>query len=154
MNVRLCGRPSFAYGGSRTGAQKAGIGYERRVQHHLYTFHHGGGKASEFFIPGLWLRSGDRYVQCDGLFIDIKNLLITIAEIKIRHTSRAYWQCERYAPFVRGAFGEHFRYRSVEIARYIHSNEKFPMRWSVIYDYSEIGEALADKVFPVWRLEV
>jgi hypothetical protein len=85
-----------------TGAQRAGIRYERKALKWL-------GKE----IPGLqgspWFRFHDeggntRFCQPDALFVDDKRLVIF--EVKVRLGEAAWWQLEHlYRPVIETAFG-------------------------------------------------
>jgi hypothetical protein len=83
-----------------TGAQRAGIRYERKARAFL---------AKEFgkdFTPSQWFQyetdSGVNWCQPDGL-LQINNLLVII-EVKVNFSSDAWWQLRKlYEPVVKAA---------------------------------------------------
>ncbi len=102
----------------RKGAAGAGLRYESKVQQSLM---------AEFpsFVPGPWICyresnfGPERWCQPDGLFFNLKRNSITIAEIKLKHTERAWWQLKKlYLPVVRKVFGNSWEYRLLEICRW------------------------------------
>lgn len=72
-------------------AQKLGIRYERRAHAHFAEAFPGR------YGAGQWIafrerRSGKvRYAQPDGLVVDYERGLLTLLEMKLRHTDRAWW---------------------------------------------------------------
>ena len=76
-----------------TPARQAGRRYEQQVHEHLLALYPTG------YIPGPWIRFSDKarkerfsWCQADGWLIDFRRGLITIIEVKVRHTPDAWWQ--------------------------------------------------------------
>lgn len=86
---------------AHTEAQKIGLRYERKVHDELAR------RYEASYGPSQWIsfkvgRGFDvRWAQPDGLLLNYEAGLITIIEVKIRHTERAWWQLrELYEPLV------------------------------------------------------
>jgi len=100
--VALNNKPGFTRRRQRlSGAKKAGLAYEKKVNARL------GEDYGDRYIPGVWFRftskdqPGARFAQPDGLVWDLSRGVITIVEIKIRHSYRAWWQLrELYEPIL------------------------------------------------------
>ena len=94
-------------------------------------------KLGDAFVPGPWFRFQSRAVagaqtqllwcQPDGLYFDFRLGRITIIEIKLRHTSDAWYQVRRlYQPVVQRVFGALWDYTVVEVARWFDPATPFP----------------------------
>jgi len=84
-----------------------GIRYERQAHQYLIK------KFGTGYAPGVWFRyleegaTKPRFCQTDGIWIDPKAGRIVIIEIKLRHTSVAWFQLnEQYYPIIRHLFPE------------------------------------------------
>lgn len=113
--------PSFACAKGKRGsaAQAHGNRYEKKVQRYL-TKHYPG-----TYIPSLWFRYSVHghphwnYCQPDGLLFDFNRNLITVVEIKLGHSLRAWKQIRTlYEPVVKRVFGPYWRYAACEVASY------------------------------------
>lgn len=113
-----------------TPVQKLGLGFERKVQQALYDRYPN-------YIPSPWLRfrersaarlgRGWRWCQPDGLFIDYDSGRLTLVEIKLRHTSNAWWQVRRlYEPVLAHLFGPHWTIIPIEVVRWYDGTTPFP----------------------------
>ena len=120
------------------GARAAGMAYERKVQRYLLdTFPH-------HYVASPWftfISNGGakrKWCQPDGLLIDIRNGLITIVEVKLRHTSDAWWQTRQlYLPVLQRLFGTlMWKYNILEIVRWYDADTLFPERYKLA---AEIG---------------
>ena len=123
-----------------TEAQAAGIRYERKAQAYLCTTfpHH--------YIAGPWFsyQRGDEakriWCQPDGLLIDIKVGYICLIEIKLRHTSDAWWQTRHlYLPVIKSLFGEEtWRYGIIEVVRWYDPDIQFPERYKLVPELNRV----------------
>jgi hypothetical protein len=109
------------------GAKRNGQKYEVKAQEYLKELY--GNK----YIPSPWFKFFDRgteqlkWCQPDGLLIDLRRGLITIVEIKLKHTPRAWWQLEKqYLPLMKHIFGEDFNYALVEFVKWYDPSTAFP----------------------------
>lgn len=73
------------------GARAAGLRYEAKAQQHFQALW------GEYYVPGPWFRFGDgqgkvRWCQPDGLLFLPYTGKIIIVEMKLQHTSDAWWQ--------------------------------------------------------------
>ena len=133
------------------GVRAAGMRYEKKVQRYLLdTFPH-------HYIASPWFtfekNDGAKRIWCqpDGLLIDIRAGLITIIEVKLRHTSDAWWQTRQlYLPVVRRLFGtSRWDYNILEIVRWYDPDTLFPERYKLC---PEIGNLPVDKFgVHIWK---
>jgi hypothetical protein len=108
------------------GIRAVGVKYERKAQRELMA------SLGQDYIASPWIyfrgSLGWRWCQPDGLLIDVARGLITIVEIKLTHTTRAWWQCRKlYEPVLRAMFPLHlWRICVVEVVRYFDPATWFP----------------------------
>lgn len=105
--------------GRRSPAQAAGLRYERHALRML---------ARQFpstLVPKQWFEfrcRGERFnrhVEVDAFSIDFRTGVISIFEIKLRHTPRAWAQLALlYEPIISFAFGPLFTTRLCEVVRW------------------------------------
>jgi hypothetical protein len=121
-------KPGFLKGTKKqVGRRAAGLRYEKRVQKVLE-------EISELYVPGPWIRYGlrgegrGRWCQPDGFILDLRKGLITIIEVKYKHTIDAWWQIRKlYEPILKKIFPpSHFQYACIEIVSWYESGIKFP----------------------------
>ena len=135
----------------KTNVQLAGLSYERRAQKYLQAAfpHH--------YIAGPWFSfcRGDSlqrdWCQPDGLLIDIVAGLITLIEIKLRHTSDAWWQTRHlYLPVISAFFGtEMWKFNILEIVRWYDPDTQFPERYHLV---PQVGILQPDKFgVHIWK---
>ena len=130
--------PSFGGKRSRsTGAQANGIRYERKVQRYLTAL------CSGHYVPAPWFRycvhnhPHWHYCQPDGLLFDFNKNLITIVEIKLGHSFRAWKQIRTlYEPVVKRVFGPYWQYAACEVTTYHDPAITFP---EPIYHISQLS---------------
>lgn len=135
QSATICPRPpQFAIrNGTRRGAKADGIRYERKVQEQLCS-------RSPFYLPGPWIiyvvEGRPFWCQPDGLHIDIEAGVISILEIKLRHTPAAAIQLRRlYEPVVRRLFPyPSWGVRLVEVCRWFDPDTKFPEPFTLCPD--------------------
>ncbi len=138
---------------SRSQAHASGIRYERRVHEHL---------AETFPIQavlGPWIKFTSRgrdsplYCQPDALLLDLRGGTITVVEIKIKHTSDAWWQIRRlYAPVVEHIFGEGWTYIAIEIAKWFDPHTRFPEEFTFVDDLSSVTKLSSEAFYlHLWR---
>lgn len=119
--------PAFIEGRRRqTGVRRMGQRYEESVQLAL-------GRRYDLYAPGPWLRFAERgsaeirWCQPDGLLFDFHAGIVYVVEIKLRHTSDAWWQLKRlYEPVLRVALGPLWDFRLVEVVRWYDRGAYFP----------------------------
>ena len=84
--------------------------------------------------PGKFL-----WCQPDALILNIRLGTINIVEIKLRHTSDAWWQIRSlYEPVVRRIFGKEWEYLPIEIVKWFDPHTKFPERLEFVKDVIDI----------------
>jgi len=101
--------------------------YERKV-HRAFEQQYQG---PIIYAPGMWIRYIDgscrKYAQPDGLLVDMRRRLITVIEIKLKHTILAYfWLRELYEPLIRYIFGQRWKYAVCEVVKWYDSSVKWP----------------------------
>jgi len=123
------------------GAKAAGIRYERKAQSHLCA------KYPLTYVQGPWLtyrtlgHPRPYYCQPDGLFVDFERGVVTIVEIKIKHTATAWWQLRRlYEPVLRNLLGpDLWEFSFLEIVRWYDPHVAFPQEHSLMRDPSRLN---------------
>lgn len=124
-------------------ARADGLRYERKVHDHLAD------RFEDTCVLGPWIkflsknnpkrRGKPLYCQPDALLVDLKRGEITVVEIKLKHTSDAWWQVKQlYTPLVSFIFGEGFTYRAIEITKWFDADTKFPERFEFLDNLSQI----------------
>lgn len=101
-DVQVCERPSFAQWRSAKGKLGKGIRYE--AAWHVEAAKRFG----DLYVPGVWFKyrrtsspSVWSYAQTDGILFDFEKGLVTVFELKFKHTIEAYFQLiDRYIPLV------------------------------------------------------
>lgn len=125
--------PHFARGTRRSsGAKARGTRYETRVQEDFDT------RYGCHYLPSPWIyfceaRDGAsrwRWCQPDGVLILPLSRLIVVVEIKISHTSDAWWQIRQlYQPVLSALFPpELWRYAACEVCKWYDPAVPFPER--------------------------
>ena len=114
-------------------ARADGIRYEKKAHRYLEEAY------EDQCVIAPWIRfhshgqAKSLYCQPDALILDIRKGTITIIEIKLKHTSDAWWQVRRlYLPLVQCIFGEDWEYIAVEVAKWFDPHTKFPERFEFI----------------------
>lgn len=130
--------PGFVKPRKVSGVRAAGISYERKCQAMLmeaFPLNYVQGPWFSFFIEG---QHKLQYCQPDGLLIDIKQGLITIVEIKLRHTTDAWWQTRHlYVPVVGKLFGDKmWKYSIIEVVKWFDPDVVFPEKFQMLRDIS------------------
>lgn len=100
--VRVCEKPSFVREGVARGKLGKGVKYEAAWHREARK------RFGETYTHGTWFRyrrsSSPQvwsYAQIDGLYFDFNRGLITVFEVKFRHTVEAYFQLiDRYLPLM------------------------------------------------------
>jgi hypothetical protein len=120
-------RPTWLKSAKRAkGSRALGIRWETQVQNH---FLH-----DQFYTPGPWIvfwtneDRATRWCQPDGLFFNFAAGLITIVEIKLRHTALSWFQLRQlYQPVVSALFPSSlWKVRIVEVVKEYVPEEKTP----------------------------
>lgn len=126
--------PSFIAGSKITGAKRQGLNYEKRAQLYIETY-----IARNSSLPGIeyvrspWLcykslgNNGKlSYCQPDGIILQRDALRGVIVEIKLQHTSEAYFQTRHlYQPVLEKIFPE-FTFSVLEVTKWLDPHIKFP----------------------------
>lgn len=114
---------------TRNQARANGVRYEKKARSYLQEVF------PDAIVLGPWIKFHSRgkakalYCQPDALILDIRAGSITVIEIKLKHTSDAWWQVRRlYLPLVQFIFGEDWNYISVEVVKWFDPHTKFPER--------------------------
>lgn len=134
-----------------TGKRREGTKYESKVQDMLtHTY-------GDFYVDGPWFRfwstSNDRvrYCQPDGLLFDLHGRSITIIEVKLKHTTEAWWQLRHlYVPVIAALFPPTvWTLKVCEIVRWYDPATVYPERVALVPNVLAVG----DKDFGVhiWR---
>lgn len=132
----LCKTPPFIAAQKRKPKEehlKRGVRYETQVQRHFESLY------GPRYVPSPWVRfhsradtdSNWRYCQPDGLLVDVHKGCITIVEIKLKHTTRAWWQVrELYEPVVKNLFNNghegHWQFAACEVVKWYDTDTFFP----------------------------
>lgn len=122
-----------------TPVQKVGLGFERKVQD-LFV------ERYPHYVPSPWLRFLERgpdrrwrWCQPDGVFVDFDAGRVTIVEVKLRHTSGAWWQVRRlYEPVLKHLFGGDWSFSAVEVVRWFDGTIPFPEEYAMSPDPSRV----------------
>lgn len=113
-----------------TAAQAAGIRYEKLALSHLVELvplvpH----PAFKFFASGF-----DQYAIPDAIVVDAAERILTIIEIKIRHTSDACFQLNNlYKPIVQKAF-PHMLVNLLEVCKSFDAEVSLPQHFKLVQD--------------------
>ena len=122
----------------RNQARKNGVKYERTAQEYLLR------AFPDRYLPSPWIafrlrgETSTRYCQPDGLVFDWPRHVVTVVEIKYRHTDVAYHQVtELYLPVLRHLFARcSFQYRCCEMVRWFDPANYFPGSIAMVSDIS------------------
>ena len=123
------GAPAFiARARARRVGGKLGEGMRYETLAHSYL-----ASVSEYYCPGPWLSFTSeisdrriRFCQPDGLILDFRRGALTLVEIKLKHTSAAWWQTRHlYEPVLRHLFRD-WTIAIVEVAKWIDPHTPFP----------------------------
>jgi hypothetical protein len=121
--------PSFtkAYSPKAKGSRAAGLSYERKARKLLEELHGRDG------LSGPWLRFASKqnarltFCQPDFVVIDRYLLRCTVFEIKLKHTSDAWWQVRQlYIPVLRALLPPSFTFHAVELVKWFDPHTSFP----------------------------
>lgn len=115
-------------------ARANGIRYEKKAYTYLQE------AFPDAIILGPWIKFRAKgkakaiFCQPDALILDIRQSTITVIEIKLKHTSDAWWQVRRlYLPLVQHIFGTmDWNYISIELAKWFDPHTKFPERFEFV----------------------
>lgn len=99
------------------------------------------------FFPAMWIRyfenSSERWCQPDGIHIDVLTGRITIFEMKIRHTFKAWKQLKKYEQVLRIMFpAELWTFVRVEIFRWNDPSVRLPEAYRFCRQLSQASPAV------------
>ena len=132
--------PAFASKSPKLrGARAEGIRYEKKVHRYIKeTF-------PDLHINAPWLEFRAKFArrskicQPDALIINPRLGTITVIEIKLQHTSNAWWQVRRlYTPVVEKIFGNSWKYLALEVVHWFDPHTKFPEHCEFINSLEEL----------------
>lgn len=121
--------PSFAKSRRKLrGALRTGLRYEHKAQEYLSDLYPGR------YVPSPWIvfssveNTRPRWIQPDGLLIDLLKGIVYIVEIKYRHCAEAWFQLTNiYQPVVSHLFPSSlWDYRLVEVVSWFDGSQYFP----------------------------
>lgn len=120
-------------------AQLAGLRYEKRVHEKFETLYP---KSSWVgYGPAPWIsfrqeNSGAlRWSQPDGFILDWRRSLIIIVEVKIKHSTNAWWGLRGlYEPVCACLFGSTWRLALCEVVNYFEPEVKWPEQPRMVRD--------------------
>lgn len=124
------GEPSFKKRTQKArGSQAEGIRYETKAQEYLAKSVPEGWE----LIPSPWLvfKSGsadsrDRFCQPDSLLVNVEKKHVRIVEVKLQHTSYAWWQVRHlYEPVLKRIY-TNYSFSAVEIVKWLDPQTAFP----------------------------
>lgn len=104
-------------------AAAEGLRYERKA-HGALQARFSPDRGDVFYCPSRWIRfrtsdpreTQDRYAQPDGFIVDFPRGLVTICEMKLKHTQAAWWGLRRlYEPLFRLLFGPSWSFAVCEV---------------------------------------
>jgi hypothetical protein len=113
-----------------TGVRAEGMRYEYRIQA-AFALRYSAPNSESMYAPGMWIRYVDssrrEYAQPDGLLVNFKRRLITVIEIKLKHTIAAwFWLRELYEPLIRHIFGHSWKYAVCEVVKWYDASVQWP----------------------------
>lgn len=126
----------------RRGRRRAGERYELKVQRELEL------RYDWNYVPSPWFyfqeagKDRPRWCQPDGLLFQPLYETITIVEVKLQHTSDAWWQVKQlYLPVIAAAFPpDLWRYNYAEVVKWHDPAVSFPEPYRLIPDLLALGE--------------
>lgn len=101
-----------------TGRRLQGIKYETSAQKHISSI------AGGTYLQSPWLKfcgaQGEKWCQPDGLLFDLESGIITIVEMKLQHTTDAWWQLRKlYQPVLEQMFPRNlWEFRVLEVVKW------------------------------------
>lgn len=129
-------QPLFIHTSRVTGKRADGIRYEEKAQAHILS------EKPDRYVPSPWFRFRNKgrkkfyFCQPDGLHFDFTRGLITIVEIKLQHTSNAWWQTRRlYEPVLQKVFPKSlWNFAILEVVKWFDPDIAFPEHYNFIKD--------------------
>jgi hypothetical protein len=151
----LTTQPSFILTEPRGASpnRQKGINYEKKVQVYLARTFPG------VVVHSPWVRfvsTGSpkfRFCQPDAILFDLRRGIICVVEVKLSHTSNAWWQVRRlYAPVLAHLFrGPRWRFVSLEIVKWYDPATKFPEKVTILHDLSKVFETEKGFHVHIWN---
>lgn len=128
------GPPAVIHEVHLRGVRRKGMLFERRVNRFLRD-HYG----EDSYLQGPWVRfvsAGERqprWCQPDAIIVDELGRRIIIVEIKLRHTSDAWYQLRRlYEPVLRVVYGPRWDFALCEVVKWFDPSTAFPERFDMV----------------------
>ena len=138
---------------ARNPSIRLGLKYEKEVHEHIKGIF-GNSYKSGIVCEYLETKYGRRrFCEMDGLLIDKESQKGVIVEVKLSHTSDAYFQTEKlYLPIARKIWPK-VKFRSLEVCRSFDPSMPFPVRTKVLFDLQNVFSFLSfdeDDAFGVY----
>lgn len=125
------GEPPFTKSSKPRGSRADGVRYETKTQEYLKQTVAKEEGLELIQSPWLVFKSGsrdarDRFCQPDSLIVNKEAKHITIVEVKLQHTSFAWWQVRQlYEPVLRRIYTNH-TFSALEIVKWLDPSVAFP----------------------------
>ena len=130
-------------GKSKNSSVRLGVKYEKEVHEHfkeIFGSTYKSGIVCEYLETKYGRR---RFCEMDGLLLDKESQRGVIVEVKLSHTSDAYFQTEKlYLPVARKIWPK-VKFRSLEVCRSFDSAAPFPARTKVLFDLRNVFSFLS-----------
>lgn len=127
-------------------AAAEGLRYERKC-HGALQSRFNGSRGEVLYCPSRWIRfrTSDpretdwRYAQPDGFILDLGRGLVTILEMKLKHTQAAWWGLRRlYEPLFRQLFSPRWEFAVCEVVAWYDPAIHWPEPFKLHQDPSQL----------------
>lgn len=129
--------------------RRKGVKYEERAQEYLADLY------GDAYVPSPWFQYQNadedkaRYCQPDGLLFESRLQKVVIVEVKLRHTSKAWWQLRRkYGPLLHQVF-PWMEVAYVELVQWYDVDTAFP---EAVHLRPRISQARSNEIqVTIWK---
>lgn len=136
VSTQLSPTPQFAKIKRKnlSSARIAGMRYERKAHEYLKLIHPDSCASSPWItFTTRSSRGKPLWCQPDALLIDFRRGVIAVIEIKLKHTSDAWWQVRKlYTPVVSHLFRPGWKYVAIELVKVFDPHTKFPEKFRML----------------------
>lgn len=117
------------------------------------------GQLGENVLLGPWLRFASSvnskltFCQPDAVYVDRDLLRCTVFEIKLKHTSDAWWQVRQlYIPVLRAILPPSFTFHAVELVKWYDPHTAFPEKFRYLesIDQKHLAQLGEDFNLHIW----